>query len=256
MTWGTGPLTPLASLDDDGNLVAISPDNPLPISGGGSSGGTGGDINVSKVGGNAVSSSIPVALSTAQQNALAPLAVQPVSDNGGSLTVDVSGVVDVSGSSVTLTGSPAVSGTVAVSGVGGTVTVGTHAVTQSGTWTVAATPNPTVGSAALTVYRNVALSNTAIQIKSGVTRWHTYSVFNPGTVLAYLQVWNALAASVTVGTTQPFITVGIPAGSMWDGSFPYSPALTTGFTVAATLNADGTGGAPATALGVGVIGYL
>jgi len=79
------------------------------VSGGGS--GPTSDVNIAAVGGNAVTTTVPVSGTVS--------VVEPVSvdDNGGSLTVD--GTVAVSGVAGTVT----VAGTVAVSAVGGTVTV-------------------------------------------------------------------------------------------------------------------------------------
>lgn len=227
-------------------FVQVDPETFLPIPPGQGSGG--GSISTEGLATEETLASLTDALNPPL--AVTPTAPVPITDNGGSITVD--GTVAVTDGNGSLT----VDGTVAVSSVGGTVTVGTHAVTQSGSWSVSTMPNNTTSAPSVSIYRNITLSNVPQQIKSGATRWWNYSVYNAGAAMSYFQVYNALAANVTVGTTAPLITIGIPPGSVWDGFWSLSPNLSTGFTVAATMNADGSGGAPATALGVGFLGYV
>lgn len=247
-------------------FVQVDPETFLPVT----PGQSGNDISTAGLATEETLSNLAVALNPPLS--VTPTAPVPITDNGGSITVDgtvaVSGVHDVSVANTPTVningtvpvsdgnGSLTVDGSVSVSSVGGTVTVGTHAVTQSGSWSVSTMPNNTTTAPSVTIYRNVTLSNVPQQIKSGATRWWNYSVYNAGAAMSYFQVYNALAANVTVGTTAPLITIGIPPGSVWDGFWSLSPNLSAGFTVAATMNADGSGGAPATALGVGFLGYV
>lgn len=70
------------------------------------------------------------------------------------------------------------------------------------------------------------------------TVWHAW-VHNPNATVVYLQFWNLLAASVTVGTTEPTWSIPIAAGYV--GPVPLGHKMTRALTVAATANADGSG---------------
>jgi len=60
-----------------------------------------------------------------------------------------------------------------------------------------------------------------------------------------LKFYNAPAASVTVGTTIPVITIPLKNSLAWTASFPNGIAFSTGITVAATTGlADSDTGAP------------
>jgi uncharacterized protein CbrC (UPF0167 family) len=99
----------------------------------------------------------------------------PVSDNGGSLTVD---------------GTVAISGTVPVSDAGGSLTVdGTVAATQSGAWSVTVVD----GGGSITVDGTVAISGTVAVTQSGT--WAVNAeVYTAGSAVAFL---NPLAVNVT-----------------------------------------------------------
>jgi hypothetical protein len=96
--------------------------------------------------------------------------------------------------------------------VTGTVTVGSHAVTNAGTFAVQAS-----GSAAATGGYSVAtgtIGNTKTDIGVANTAgqvggWYFY---NPNVSVAYVQFFNAQASAVTLGTTAPAYSLGIPAG--------------------------------------------
>lgn len=148
----------------------------------------------------------------------------PVTDNGGSLTVDG-----------TVTALP--SGTQVVSG-----TVSTNA------------PALTTSSTSLISFRNAAVTNTPAQVKSGGGRVHQYHFGNPNSAVVFVHFYNALAANVTVGTTAPVASYMIAANSALDGFWPNSLNFSTGVTVAVTTNAAG-GTAPATPI-LCTLGYV
>lgn len=245
--------------NEDGSHVEVSPDSPLPVTGGGSS-APGGiqDADIVQVGGSDLTlgqktagSSVPVVLPAAQIAALTPStpaaapSVYPVTDNGGSLTVDVDGN--------TLTTATTTPGASDRGLVVRNIPSGTQTVAVSGT--VTTMPTITVTSSALTPFRTVSLNNaTAVGVKSGAARVHAYSVYNPNTTVAYFHMYNALPANVTPGTTVPTLSFGIPPGAMWDGYWNNSYAWSTGVTVTASLNADGSG-ALTTPVGVS-LGYI
>lgn len=142
----------------------------------------------------------------------------PVTDNGGSLTVDG-----------TVTALP--SGTQAVSG--------TVAATQPGTW-VSNAPALTASSTAMTAFRNPAVLATPVQVRSGGGRIHQYHFGNPNAAVTFVHIYNALAANVVVGTTVPLATYMVAANAALDGFWPNSLNYGTGITVAVTTTPTGT----------------
>lgn len=165
-----------------------------------------------------------------------------ISDGSGPLTVD--GTVALSNASLPVTQS-------------GTWSVGlTNAslpVTQSGTWNFTMTPTAT--AAALTPFRNTALTATPVQVKSGAGRVYQYSFYNPTNAAVYVHFYNALPANITAGTTVPLVTLGVPAGSSLDGAWSASPAaFGTAISIAASTAVAGTGN-PSTGI-LAQIGYV
>lgn len=184
----------------------------------------------------------------------------PIQDGGNSITVDgtvaVSGTVTVDGSAST----QPVSGTVTANlgatdnavldsidaAVNGTLTVGSHAVTNAGTFAVqvdAALPAGTnaigklaansgvdigdvdvtsisaganligdVGisgartSGGTTIFRSIDLDESEEQIKATAGQVYWIHAMNVSAATKYLKFYNATAASVTVGTTTPVLT--------------------------------------------------
>lgn len=112
-------------------------------------------------------------------------------------------------------------------------------------------PEASSSGAALQVSRNAALSNTAVAISAISGRLYGWHVFNPGTALAYVQVYNLAAASVVVGTTTPTITLALPSNSTSnvgvDGLFSIPVEFSSAISMAATTTPTG-GTAPGTAL--------
>lgn len=152
-----------------------------------------------------------------------------------------------------------------------TITVNSHAVTnagtfavqaaQSGTWTVQPgnTANTTpwlvsnVGLATdgLSIFRSLDLDETEEEVKATAGVVYGCWVTNTATSTRWLKFYNATAANVTVGTTTPVITIGIPGNSSDDISGNFGPGgvgigFGTAITVAATTGvADADTGAPA-----------
>ena len=83
------------------------------------------------------------------------------------------------------------------------------AVTVGGT----ITPFPSAAQAGLSVNRQITLSNTAVAVKNSAGNLYGYNIFNPGVALTYFNVYNVAAASVTVGTTVPVISVALPSNA-------------------------------------------
>lgn len=132
---------------------------------------------------------------------------------------------------------------------------GTVSATQSGTWTANMVPTGNAQSGSpLTGYMNAALTSTAIQVVSGIHRLHYYHIYNPNAATIFVQLYNTLSASVTVGTTTAFQVLAIPAGGALDGSYPVPLNWSVAITIAATTTATGNT-APTTALVVN-LGYI
>lgn len=198
----------------------------------------------------------------------------PVTDSGGSLTVDntvlsvVGGGTEAAAQRVTIasdsTGVLSVDdngSTLSVDDGAGSLTVdGTVAATQSGTWTVQpgntanstpwlVTPTPAT-SGGLTIFRSIDLDETEEEVKGTAGQVFNVWVTNTATSTRFVKFYNATAANVTVGTTTPVITIGIPGNSSDDisGNFTagtHGIAFGTAITVAATTGvADADTGAP------------
>jgi hypothetical protein len=163
--------------------------------------------------------------------------VFPVSDNGGSLTVDgtvgISGTVPVSDNGGSLT----VDGTVAVSSVSGTV-----AATQSGGWTV--TSNAGTGTMLVkrshqpTPYKlNSAASTNATSVSTTAnTLLYGYYISNTNSSVRYVKFYNK-ASAPTVGTDTPVLVLAIPGSGAANVSFPAGINFTTGLAFATTTGA-------------------
>jgi hypothetical protein len=199
-------------------------------------------------------------------------ATYPVTDNGGSLTVDgtvttvpsgtttVAGTVAVSNQPTVYpitdnNGSITVDGTVTIVPSGTQTVTGTVTTSPSGTQTVSSNaPSLNSGSTGLTAYRNPALLATPVQVKSGGSRIHQYHFGNPNSATVFVHIYNALSANVVVGTTVPLATYMVAANAALDGYWPNSLTYSVGITLAATTTAAGS-----TAPAVGVlagIGYV
>lgn len=127
-----------------------------------------------------------------------------------------------------------------------------HAVTLSST---------TIGGSAsvggFSQFRNVALSNTDVAVKTSAGRVYAIEAVNPNASTgAWLHFYNALIANVTVGTTVPVWSMYIPANSTRREYLTIPMTMATAITVAATTSAaHDVSTAPTTALVV-FIGYI
>ena len=153
---------------------------------------------------------------------------------GADNDVTVTGTVDVS-----------ISASVAVP-----VTDNAGSLTVDNAGTFAVQPKPAT-SGDLTIFRSIDLDETEEEVKATAGQVYAVWVNNNAVSTRFLKFYNATAANVTVGTTTPVITLGIPgntsddiAGSLSAGGFGI--AFDTAITVAATTGiADNDTGAPA-----------
>lgn len=96
---------------------------------------------------------------------------------------------------------------------------------------------------------NALLTNTKIAVKASAGNIYGVMFLNKGGADAYVQIFNALSAGVTLGTTPPLLSVWVPPGGAWEEKFTGEAKLSlgTGITVAATTTSTGST-APATGI--------
>lgn len=118
----------------------------------------------------------------------------------------------------------------------------------------------TVG-AQQTIFRSLDLDETEEDIKTSAGELCTLWVTNTATATRWLKFYNATAANVTVGSTTPVITIGIPGNTSDDvgGSLALSNGCLTFSTAISAAVTTGVGdadtGAPGTNDLILVAGY-
>lgn len=96
--------------------------------------------------------------------------------------------------------------------------------------------------------------NTVQAVKVGPGNMYMLTVINTNVTDMYVQVFDALAASVTVGTTVPKYVFPVLGQSGYDGQFQVPMRFETGLCYACTTTPTGAGD-PGTGLTVSV-GYM
>ncbi|SRR5579885_1944922 len=92
-----------------------------------------------------------------------------------------------------------------------------------------------------------SLSNTAVTVKSSAGTLQSYYCYNPNASVAYVQIYDTSGA-ITVGTTTPKWSIGIPATSAANLGLPQNGlGFANALKVAATTGATNST-APGTAL--------
>jgi hypothetical protein len=98
------------------------------------------------------------------------------------------------------------------------------------------------------IYKNTALVATKQAANASAGNLYGYHIYNPNTVVIYVQFYNVASASVTVGTTAADMILAIPPGGWADAPSSGPPiSFATAMTVAATTTATGST-APSTGL--------
>ena len=161
--------------------------------------------------------------------------VLSVDDNGGSLTVDVGTALPA--------GSNAIGKLAANSGVDiGDVDVLSIAAGTNAIGNMGVIPRTSGG---LTIFRSVDLDETEEEIKASAGQVFGWYIFNGASSTRYVKFYNATAASVTVGTTTPVLTIPVPAGAAANVFSEIGIAFSTAISAAATTGvADADTGAP------------
>lgn len=94
---------------------------------------------------------------------------------------------------------------------------------------------------------------TAQAIKASAGQLYGYYAYNPEAAVTFVHFYNTAAASVTVGTTNPQMTIAIPAGGAANLSLTHGIAFSNaGWSCAATTTA---GGNTAPATGVSLVAW-
>lgn len=104
---------------------------------------------------------------------------------------------------------------------------------------VASTTPTTPGTGGTSVYSHTALVNVKQEVKAGPASLFGWHIHNVAAAITYIQVFNKLAANVTVGTTVPDFVLGIPASSVISMRDSLPIDLTVGFTIAAATTVGG-----------------
>jgi hypothetical protein len=100
-------------------------------------------------------------------------------------------------------------------------------------------------SGGLDIFRSLDLDETEEEIKATAGQVYGYFLFNASAGTRFFKLYNATAASVTVGTTTPVVTIPIPAGSAANVEFSQGVVFGTAITAACTTAvADNDTGAP------------
>lgn len=102
-------------------------------------------------------------------------------------------------------------------------------------------------SGGTTLYKNTDVDETEDQVKATGGQIYWLHAMNLTAAVLYLQVYNATAASVTVGTTTPDLTFPIPTQGDTNGAgftiaIPNGIAFSTAITIACTTTFDGSSG--------------
>ena len=172
----------------------------------------------------------------------------PVTDNGGSLTVDGS-VTAIAQPGVDI-GDVTVNNAAGASAVniqdgGNSITIdGTVAATQSGTWTVQpgntanttpwlVTSSPGTSGGYLISRRISTATTNAVSAKASAGQVYGYYIYNDSNQTRYVKLYNK-ATAPTVGTDTPVMTIPIPSGSAANVDFSNGIAFATGIAFAMT----------------------
>ena len=117
-------------------------------------------------------------------------------------------------------------------------------------------------SGGTTAYKNLDVDESEDQVKASGGQVFWILAFNIGTAVRYLKFYNAAAASVTVGSTTPVLTLPLPTqaatanGAGFSLSVPNGIAFSSGITIACTTGAaDDNTGAPGTGEVIVNLGY-
>jgi hypothetical protein len=174
-----------------------------------------------------------------------------IDDGAGSITVDNGGTFAVQVSSIAA-GNNNIGDVDIASIAAGNNNIGDVDIASiaAGTNTIGGTIPKTATSGGFSLFRSLDLDETEEEVKATAGQVYKIHFTNTATSTRWLKLYNATAANVTVGTTTPVYTVGLPGNTSDDisGTLDFGPqglAFSTAITAAATTGvADNDTGAP------------
>lgn len=116
-----------------------------------------------------------------------------------------------------------------------------HSVAGAATGTLAVGELPSTSGGLSIITGSVAAVATAIKASAG--QLYGYHLFNTTAAVAFVQIFNVAAGSVTLGTTVPNIAIGIPASAQVTMNFDKGIAFSTAISYGCTTTRTGNTGA-------------
>jgi len=107
---------------------------------------------------------------------------------------------------------------------------------QVGTWT----PTPTPATSGGLTIATGSIQATATAVKATAGQLYAYDIYNGGSAVSYMQLFNATTANVTLGSTTPTASIAIPATSRATFTTELGIAYATAITVAFTTTRTGS----------------
>ena len=118
-------------------------------------------------------------------------------------------------------------------------------INSSGQGALWASLTPSIGGG-WTPVKSTALTNSAVTIKASAGTLGGYHCYNPSVLVSYVQIYDN-AGAITVGTTTPTLSFGLPASG--GGNLELSNGLNFAAAIKVAASTTATGGtAPGTAL--------
>lgn len=124
----------------------------------------------------------------------------------------------------------------------GSALVGKVGIDQTTPGTTNAVVDTPVTSGGLSIVTG-SVGATATAIKASAGQLYGYHLFNTTAAVAYVQIFNVAAASVTLNTTVPTFSIGIPASGGVTVNFDKGIAFSTAISFACTTTRTGLTGA-------------
>lgn len=180
---------------------------------------------------------------------------QPVSDAGGSLTVDNGGTFTVQDSEKVADDAAFTVGTTKLQPIGFLADqTATDSVNEGDLGAPRMTLDrkpivtiaPSSDTEGLSIFRTLDADETEEDVKTSAGKLYGWYLYNDGAVEVYVKFYNATAANTTVGSTTPILTIPVPAGAAANVEFTNGITFGTALCIAATTGvADADTAAPA-----------
>lgn len=171
--------------------------------------------------GNKSAGTLRTVIATDQPNLTTPLNVA-LAANQSVNVAQINGVTPLMGNGTTGTGSQR-------------VTIASDNTANSNPWLVTQSPATSGGL----LIGTGSIGNTATSLKGTAGQVYGWYFYNPNATVAYVQFFNTVSGSVTVGTTPPVYSLGIPATSGANVSLTSGIAHSTAIVIAITTTRAG-----------------